>query len=53
VDPKIAKPLTMYTRKGVDENFQWTDEAQDSMDMLKEAALGTGALRPLNLDLAR
>ena len=50
---KIAKPLTMYTRKGADEDFQWTDEAQDSMDILKEAALGAGALRPLNLELAR
>jgi hypothetical protein len=48
----IAKPLTFLMRIKENKEFIWTQEVQDSMDMLKHSVVESPALRPIDCKLA-
>ncbi len=50
---RIVKPLTMLTKKMPLNEFKWTDEAQDTMEMLKHLAATAVPVRLLDYELAR
>src|SRR5258707_8022339 len=50
---KIAKPLTALTKKMAPHEFEWTDEAQDAMELLKHLAATAVPVRSLDYELAR
>ena len=50
---KIAKPLTALTRKMAPHEFEWTEEAQDAMDLLKHLASVAVPVQSLDYELAR
>ncbi len=50
---RIAKPLTVLTKKMPLNEFKWTDEAQDAMEMLKHLAATAVPVRSLDYELAR
>src|SRR5260221_9301959 len=50
---KIAKPLTALTKKMVPHEFEWTEEAQDAMELLKHLAAMAIPVRSLDYELAR
>src|SRR5258706_415122 len=50
---KIAKPLTALTKKMAPHEFEWTDEAQDAMELLKHLAAMAVPVRALDYELAR
>ncbi len=49
---KIAKPLTLLTKKMALSKFKWTEEAQEAMDLLKHLASTTVPVRTLDYELA-
>ncbi len=50
---RIAKPLTALTRKMPLSEFEWTEEAQDAMELLKHLAATAVPVRALDYELAR
>src|SRR5260370_21842788 len=50
---KIAKPLTLLTKKMTLSEFEWTEEAQESMELLKHLASTAVPVRMLDYELAR
>src|SRR5258707_14853316 len=50
---KIAKPLTALTKKMAPHEFEWTEEAQDAMELLKHLAATAVPVRSLDYELAR
>src|SRR5260221_3967561 len=50
---KIAKPLTALTKKMAPHEFEWTEEAQDAMELLKHLAAMAIPVRSLDYELAR
>ncbi len=50
---KIAKPLTLLTKKMTLSEFEWMEEAQESMELLKHLALTAVPVRMLDYELAR
>ena len=50
---KIAKPLTALTKKMGLHEFEWTEEAQDAMELLKHLASTAVLIRALDYELAR
>ena len=50
---KIAKPLTLLTKKMPLNEFEWSDEAQDAMDTLKHLASTAVPVRSLDYNLAK
>ena len=50
---KIAKPLTALTKKMAPNEFKWTEEAQDAMELLKHLAATAVPVRSLDYELAR
>ncbi len=50
---KIAKPLMALTKKMAPHEFEWTDEAQDAMELLKHLAATAVPVRALDYELAR
>src|SRR5258708_23302326 len=50
---KIAKPLTLLTKKMTLSEFKWMEEAQESMELLKHLALTAVPVRMLDYELAR
>src|SRR5258708_14474371 len=50
---KIAKPLMVLTKKMVHNEFEWTEEAQDAMELLKHLAAMAVPVRSLDYELAR
>src|SRR5258705_11949253 len=49
---RIAKPLTLLTKKMPLHEFKWTEEAQDVMDLLKHLAMTAMPVRLLDYELA-
>ena len=49
---KIAKPLTVLTKKMPLHEFEWSEEAQDAMDLLKHLAATAMPVRSLDYELA-
>src|SRR5258708_7266899 len=49
---KIAKPLTVLTKKMPLHKFKWSKEAQDAMDLLKHLAATAVPVRSLDYELA-
>src|SRR5258708_9712565 len=49
---RIAKPLTLLTKKMPLHEFKWTEEAQDAMDLLKHLATTAVPVRLLDYELA-
>ena len=49
---KIAKPLTVLTKKMLLHEFEWSEEAQDAMDLLKHLAMTAMPVRSLDYELA-
>jgi len=49
---KIAKPLMVLTKKMVPHEFEWTEEAQDAMELLKHLATTAIPVRSLDYELA-
>ena len=49
---KIAKPLTALTKKMAPHKFEWTNEAQDAMELLKHLATMAVPVRSLDYELA-
>ena len=45
--------MTVLTKKMAPNEFEWTDEAQDAMDLLKHLALTAVPVRALDYELAR
>src|SRR5260370_17970860 len=50
---KIAKPLMALTKKMASHEFEWTDEAQDAMELLKHLAAMAVPVRALDYELVR
>ncbi len=50
---KIAKPLMLLTKKMTLSEFEWTEEAQESMELLKHLASTAVPVRMLDYELAR
>src|SRR5260221_8703215 len=50
---RIAKPLTALTRKMPLSEFEWTEDAQDAMELLKHLAATAVPVRALDYELAR
>ncbi len=50
---KIAKPLTLLTKKMTLSEFKWMEEAQESMELLKHLVLTAVPIRTLDYELAR
>jgi len=50
---KIAKPLMLLTKKMTLSEFKWTEEAQESMELLKHLASTAVPIRMLDYELAR
>lgn len=48
----IAKPLTILT-KGTNAEFRWSQEAQQAMEILKQAATEVPALKALDIEKAK
>ena len=49
---RIAKPLTMLTKKMVPHEFKWTTNAQEAMNTLKALALTAVPVRALDYEEA-
>src|SRR5258705_12709826 len=49
---KIAKPLTALTKKMAPHEFEWTNEAQDAMELLKHLVVTAIPVRSLDYELA-
>src|SRR5258708_38464423 len=49
---KIAKPLMLLTKKMPLSEFEWMEEAQESMELLKHLALTAVLVRTLDYELA-
>src|SRR5258708_40349909 len=49
---KISKALTALTKKMAPHEFEWTDEAQDAMELLKHLAMMAVPVRSLDYELA-
>src|SRR5258708_21947022 len=49
---KIAKPLTALTKKMAPHEFEWTNEAQDAMELLKHLVVTAVPVRLLDYELA-
>ncbi len=49
---KIAKPLTVLTRKMSLQEFEWTEEAQYAMELLKHLVLTAVPVRALDYEMA-
>src|SRR5258708_144791 len=49
---RIAKPLTLLTKKMPLHEFKWTEETQDAMDLLKHLATTAVPVRLLDYELA-
>src|SRR6266436_6787177 len=50
---KITKPLMALTKKMAPHEFEWTEEAQDAMELLKHLAATAVPVRSLDYELAR
>src|SRR5260221_3623696 len=50
---KIAKPLMLLTKKMTLSEFKWTEEAQESMELLKHLASTAVPIRMLDYELVR
>src|SRR5258705_4469407 len=50
---RIAKPLMLLTKKMTLSEFKWTEEAQESMELLKHLVLTAVPIRMLDYELAR
>ncbi len=50
---RIAKPLTLLTKKMALSEFEWTEEAQGVMDLLKHLVLTAVPVRTLDYELAQ
>src|SRR5258708_23047626 len=50
---KIAKPLTILTKKMPLNEFEWSEEAQEAMDLLKHLAATAIPVRALDYELAQ
>src|SRR5260221_5199416 len=50
---KIAKPLTLLTKKMTLSEFEWTEEAQELMELLKHLVLTAVPIRMLDYELVR
>src|SRR5258705_2255591 len=50
---KIVKPLTALTKKMAPNEFEWTKEAQDAMELLKHLATMAIPVKSLDYELAQ